>query len=91
MISKVAKFNYEKIQEKVDKNYGTEHLCGNCRHMMKCERMKIQNLVNKEIKKKLLEKLDFIKHYELEDLRAVKTDRGFIAIYECDNFAYEEF
>lgn len=87
-----ARYNYEKIKNKIIEHYGEYHLCGNCKKMMECERMKVQNMPHKFKKTQLMkEKAPFVTHFEIEDMKTLPSDRGFVAVYECNNFEYEGF
>lgn len=82
--------HYRKIKKKIDDNYGTVHLCGNCKYMTRCIREEIQFLNKKSYKKPLMEKLaPFVKSFEVEPLVTYYRDRGFVAVYDCERFEFE--
>ena len=89
-LSGTALPNYQMMKSKFMKKYGEVHLCGHCEYMMDCERMRFQNIPKAGVKSKLMERLPFVKRYELDSLTE-KNDIGFITVYECDNFEYEIF
>lgn len=87
-----ARYNYDRTKKKLLNNYGWVHLCGHCQHMMDCKRMAVQNNPYKRKKEALMKKTaPFVTHFEVEDLLTLPSDRGFVAVYECNNFEYESF
>lgn len=87
-----ARYNYDRMKNKLLKNYGFVHLCGHCQHMMECKRMEVQNTPYKNKKAKLMrKKAPFVTHFEIDDMVQVSWDKGFVTVYECDNFEYESF
>lgn len=83
---------YETKKEKVLGKYGAVHLCGNCKHMMTCERMNVQNVPHIHKKEGLMKKnAPFVKRFVVEEMNTLQTDFGFIMVFECDNFEYEKF
>lgn len=81
---------YSKMKKEIEDNYGTVHLCGNCKHMTRCIREEIQFLDKKQYKKPLMEKVaPFVKKFEVEPLVTYYKDRGFIKVYECDRYEFE--
>lgn len=81
---------YESIKKRVLRQYGTEHLCGNCFYTTTCERAIIQGVKNAEKKRKLMHiNAPFVTKFEIEEYRDRHNGDGFIKVYECDKFEFE--
>jgi hypothetical protein len=80
---------YEKIKKELLEEYGTKHLCGNCKYTTECKRAIIQGIKGIERKKRLVKAiLPFVVSFEVEEYIRRKDD-GFIYVYDCDNFEFE--
>lgn len=86
----VALASYERMKRKFMEKYGTVHLCGHCANMMSCKRMRIQEISTSRVKDLLMKQLTFVKNYKVHNLTE-KKDIGFVFVFDCDNFEYEEF
>jgi hypothetical protein len=81
---------YENMRQEVYRNYGTEHLCGNCVYTTTCKRADIQALNSPEIKAGLIKKhAPFVKVFAIEELHRSQREVGFVAVYDCDRFLFD--
>ena len=92
----VSSRNYRIIQGKKRKKmlqcYGEWHLCGECKHMFTCPRMIIQNSRDNADRKKATMKkyVPFATKFYIEPASKISKDRGFIYVFECEEFEFEE-
>lgn len=85
-----ARYNYEKMREKILTKYGSMHLCGNCQKMMTCERMAVQNIPYKRKKEALMKKkAPFVRDFVVEEFYRGQIDVGFVTVYDCDRFLFD--
>ncbi len=85
---------YEILKNRFMKNYGTVHLCGNCKYTFVCPRMKIQ-CSNKEKEKTIQlmrEHAPFATkiNVELYVPKNCNKAKRFVNVYECDKFVFEK-
>lgn len=84
---------YEVMQKRFMKQYGTVHACGECVHTTTCMRMKIQNTrLSKNKKSELMVKLaPFVTDFEIENHKPKNCDKilQFIKVYKCNNFVFD--
>ena len=82
--------HYENMRQEVYKNYGERHLCGDCVYTTNCKRAEIQALNNCEIKPGLMKKhAPFVKDFAVEELHRNQCEVGFVAVYDCDRFLFD--
>ena len=92
----VSSRNYRIIHSKKRKNliadYGNWHLCGECKHMLSCPRMIIQNGRDNSERKKISMKryVPFATKFYIEPSSRAVKDLGFIYVFECEKFEFEE-
>lgn len=81
---------YEKMKDKLLKEYGTKHLCGECKYTTKCVRNIIQ-IGNDASKKRelMLKYAPFVTKFAIEHYSKTHRQTGFVAVYECDKFEFE--
>lgn len=90
--SRNYKINHSKKRKSLIADYGNWHLCGECKHMFECPRMLIQNSRdNSERKKATMKKyVPFATKFYIEPVSRMLKDRGFIYVFECEKFEFEE-
>ena len=82
---------YKNIREIIKRNYGKIHLCGNCEHFESCVRFKIQSTKNKMKKERLMHiNAPFVTKFSIDKLSESINDIGFITVYECTKFEFED-
>lgn len=85
---------YEIVKNKFMKNYGTMHLCGNCKHTFTCPRMKLQcsNKCKAKIEQLMAKYVPFATKVVIEEY--IPNHNGkvyrFINVFECDKFVFEK-
>ena len=81
---------YEKVKKKIEEEYGTVHLCGNCKYTTKCTRNIIQIGDDAERKGVLMRKYaPFVSKFELQNFDGSHRQTGFVAVYECSKYEFE--
>lgn len=81
---------YENMRQEVYRNYGTEHLCGNCVYTTRCKRANIQALGDRKKKERLIKiKAPFVRDFAVEEFYRGQIDVGFVTVYDCDRFLFD--
>jgi hypothetical protein len=85
-------YQYQKLRTKVYENYGTEHLCGNCKYMTKCIRNLIQISNDANQKGKLMRRYaPFVLNFAVEKYEEHHKQTGFVAVYDCTKFEFDGY
>lgn len=92
-MNKCLEAQYNMLEKRFMKTYGEEHLCGNCVHMFNCPRLRIQSIQNYERKKRLMQKLKFVKKFEIEPLDTNFDNKNrifFASVLKCEHFKFDK-
>ena len=90
--SKNYNINNSRKRKKLLDDYGNWHLCGECKHLFTCPRMVIQNSRESSERKKITMKryVPFATRIYVEPVSRMSKDRGFIYVFECEKFEFNE-
>jgi hypothetical protein len=93
-MNKTVEAQYNMLERRFIKEYGSVHLCGNCTHTFECKRMRIQNIRNIQRQKNLMAKLPFVKSFKVEPLLETQVPYGhginFVSVFDCERFEFDK-